>query len=1137
MNYSCEYCNKGFSQKSHYDMHKLKKKSCKKCDINFTTQYAYLYDNCIHIDKYEKELHTNPKCKNGHVLVYCKGSKNRAFFRHKNNDDVNRHPEMSEWHCKWQGEFKDTEVDFNIINEKQSKNRRADVVLSDKYILEVQHSNIAYSEIICRANDYKLHNKELIWIVDGNTEDVELTMKRNNTYLIVFKSVWKYKSFIQSYEFLLLDINEKIFKIPIRHVKNNCIRVNSFIPMNKIVNVLTNTPENIWSLWKDDNFDSSKLTIIQKGAGNGKTYGIWKDIILNFDKSLYIIVTKQNTAKDVILQELNDQAERKEYHMDNIEELQIDEYGRKHRITYKHKHSNNVCTVIIGTIDSLYFALSNQRNGDADFFNSLANSISKNGCNKMNSYTGTINYAGLKLKINAMTELWIDEAQDLPESYYNAALRLMIDTQMDIFVVGDKMQSLEHERNFMTLEEDNHNVNIIFKQHENINMRIEVPGLAYIINCIIEYKKYGCKPIQIDENRERTLIKLDEDVFEIFEQKEKTLTDKNKIDDEVDRIIEKVKFEVEKYNYKPNDFLFIFPIMNNNILANELETRLNAFWDEILGKEDDDERYVVLHKHEEGKVIDTSTSIHSTRIMSIRAAKGDGRKVVFLLNCTEKALKMLSNNKINLVYESHLNVGVTRAKRKIYFGLQFNNDDIHRRISKFNSNVEYKPIINKSFSLTNLIRYMDTNKCIQLLQNNNICDFIEEEKNIQIGYNKQVDWKYHCIRHSIYYMNAINQIYKYKPCQFDKSQTKTVIDKIVKLNVISRTPNEFYTILKSKSQKSIGENNLDFFPLCELPKYNKYNKKIKEIIQKITSDYKKNNMSIVNLSPLESCIFSYLIDIYSNKIFHNITPCMIYDIVRSFESNDDHNIKDLIEESECIKSIMKQLMETIQTTEDKNINWNIHHWINMDGNTDELTIRNKYCIIGNTPNKVHHLVFQTDYNNLNHWTTMIQILLERFIIMNANSNERDINNKTRFSNKKIITYLLILKKNKYEIINWDFENSINEELKVIIKNALITHFETYNTELFNYCRFVKTNKNKWTGYKSPYHYLIKEFENISYVSQIFMHLSEEINKGNNKYVKDLTDNEETFTTKLNEYIEDMCDTYLWLNKIDENVEW
>jgi len=433
---------------------------------------------------------------------------------------------------------------------------------------------------------------------------------------------------------------------------------------------------------------------------------------------------------------------------------------------------------------------------------------------------------------------------------------------------------------------------------------------------------------------------------------------------------------------------------------------------------------------------------------------------------------------------------------------------------------------------------MDTNKCIQLLQNNDIGDFIEEEKNIQVGNNKQVDWKYHCIRHSIYYMNAINQIYKYKPCEFDKSQIKTVIDIIVNLKVTSCTPNEFYKYLKIKSRIC---DNLGYLPLCELPKHNKYNKKIKGIMIKIMTDYKKNNMSFVNLSPLESCIILYFIDIYNKKNRHEITPSMIYDIVDSFENNDNDNgkIKEIIEESECMKSIMKQLMETIQNQiENKNIDWNIQHSVYMDGNTNDINICNRYSIIGNTPNNVHHLVFQTDYNNLNHWTTMIQILLERFIIMNAKDNEyKDKNNKTRFSNKKIITYLLILKKNKYEIINWDFENSINEELKVIIKNALISHFKTYNTELFNYCRFIKTEKNKWTGYKSPYHYLKKEYEKISYVSQLFMHLIEETNKCNYKYVKDLTDNEESFTTKLNEYIEDMCDTYFGLNKIDENIVW
>ena len=127
---------------------------------------------------------------------------------------------MSEWHCKWQGFFPNTEVYFNKINDNQIKNRRADVVLNDKYILEVQHSNIEESEIICRNEDYKLHGKELIWIIDGNTDDVKLDKLNDNTYLIEFNKNWKYKSFTYKYDFILLDINEQIFKIPVKSVCN-----------------------------------------------------------------------------------------------------------------------------------------------------------------------------------------------------------------------------------------------------------------------------------------------------------------------------------------------------------------------------------------------------------------------------------------------------------------------------------------------------------------------------------------------------------------------------------------------------------------------------------------------------------------------------------------------------------------------------------------------------------------------------------------------------------------------------------------------------------------------------------------------------------------------------------------------------
>ena len=42
--------------------------------------------------------------------------------------------------------------------------------------------------------------------------------------------------------------------------------------------------------------------------------------------------------------------------------------------------------------------------------------------------------------------------------------------------------------------------------------------------------------------------------------------------------------------------------------------------------------------------------------MSIQTSKGDGRKIVFMLDVTEKSLKKVSNNKIGLCYESHLHV-------------------------------------------------------------------------------------------------------------------------------------------------------------------------------------------------------------------------------------------------------------------------------------------------------------------------------------------------------------------------------------------------------------------------------------------------------------------------------------------------
>ena len=58
---------------------------------------------------------------------------------------------MTEWHSKMQSYFPITEKIFpKIVN--QIKERRADIFIKDNnYVIEIQHSNIDYSEVICRT--------------------------------------------------------------------------------------------------------------------------------------------------------------------------------------------------------------------------------------------------------------------------------------------------------------------------------------------------------------------------------------------------------------------------------------------------------------------------------------------------------------------------------------------------------------------------------------------------------------------------------------------------------------------------------------------------------------------------------------------------------------------------------------------------------------------------------------------------------------------------------------------------------------------------------------------------------------------------------------------------------------------------
>ena len=1131
MNYTCELCNKKFGQKSHYDAHKNKKNTCKKCDKNFTTEWAYINKECIHISVIDHNSKHKFKCKNGHELILCNGKIRRPYFKHKNKEHTTENAGMCFWHSRWQGYFKNTEIEFNKINNEQIKNRRADVLLNDKYILEVQHSDISDSEVICRTDDYKLHDKELIWLVDGNTNDIILDTLSDNTYLIEFNDTWKYKSFIYKYEFILLDIKDKIFKIPVKRVSNKLFHAKSYVDVDKVIDTLTNNPYNIWGLWCETNEILPVLKITQQGAGNGKTYSIWKNISINFDKESYIIITKQHPAKEVIRKELDDQAERHEFHIiDNLDELEYYKYNKQFIVCYKHKHSNRKCKVIIGTVDSFFYCISSKSINSNDYWCGLTNNILENGCDKINKNTGSVRYAGENITLNQKTEIWIDEANDLPIYYYKAIVRLMLDTRVNCVIVGDKLQSLEYIENFMTHIDDNTSfIKIIRDNPININRRIKVKHMADKINKLVTFSEYNLPEITTDD-----ILEDDgEPVIETFQQTcvYANDTNKRKITNEADKIIDMVEAEVNKHNYMPHNFLFVFPILKYNVLACELETKLNKFWLDRLDNTNY-EQYAVLHKHQEGKIIDTAISRHASRIMSIRASKGDGREVVFVLNCTESSLKILSNHEKNIVYESYLHVALTRAKRKIYFGIQFNNDDVHKRFLKINEAFE-PPNVNLSFSIDNILMYINKNDFSDLIQNNNI-QYKEEEDLDNTNSSSLIDWDYHCIRHSIYYNYALFEIFKYNKDSdsFKKSQIKTILNKISQLPIKRCTPGEFYNYINSITEIY---DSFEFFPLCVLsdkPIYQKYCDQIEKRIISIQQKYKKDNLSIGDLQPFDSAILIYLIDVYMNKKFHTCTPTTLYNIAESYDNNN--KIQKMIEESKNMKNIMMNLMSKILKKNHK-IKWNIEHIMLYNGKSLDIKLRNRCDIVGHDENTVHHIVLQTDYNKLNFKDTISKILVERFIINNSKGN-----NKSRFDNKKIITYLLILKQNRYEIFDFDFENNINNDIKKMCTDAVIKYCKTFNTELFNYCKFIKNNKHKWREYRTPYKFMANApeigFCKIPYIANFFNDLDKDC-KNNLNHVKNITDNFNLFEEKINEYIVDICETYFGLNEVNDDTVW
>ena len=1138
-----------------------------KCMCNNDLEYAYILQNKhdkpinkITILNYikNKELQNKIKignkylvCKEKHDLIKYESLIKKCHFKHKSISLI------TDWHKDWQNNFEQKEIKIG--------NHTADVLV-DNIIIEFQHSYISTEDIQSRNENSINNNKLLYWVIDCN-DTIEVNKIGNIFMIHFFCDYWKYKNY-KCNDFIFLNYEDKIYKVNPNEIKSNMIDVIEYKTKKEFIKSIKNK-KNIWS---EEEIPQCILYHNQRGAGCGKTYESIQLMDKNEKfkhKNIFIYLTKAHTAKDVIYNELLEQYNRGSLCNLEIPEEGYNISGKQYKINYYNKETDNECKIIIGTIDSFMYAIGNKEIKDKDFFCGIVKSI-KNGYVKTET-NGSIKYSQENIILNKKGLIIIDEAQDLGPEYIEAVCSIMRNTYIDAYIIGDKLQSIWGEHNIYTFLECNNLPHITIEKSTGINhvMRFHNEQFKDFVNNIIDFNKYNLPQITQICNNQNCKYQHENEIkpYNVFQiptiylndtdnDNEKADIINGKVEELIEIIINFMNKEIDKYNYLPNNFMFIFPILSKNFLVNRLETKIQDFWIQKFNDKNYQNnvlvnnkywskrinnnkyyKYIVLHKSDEGKSIDLRESENATRILSIHASKGNGCEVVFLFGITQYTLELFSKEKNNLQYDSLLHVALTRQKKSLYIGIEILGDDISDRFKNYiKINYKIKPNL-KNMKMSNnfnkIIKYSDyIFKDIYNIEIENILLENNDNKNI-------VDWGHHLIRYCVFYYYLLYNIMNNEKLNEDKysKQYIQVLRKISKLKLESYKYKEYYSKI----------NNInDIFPILyfetnDKTKYHKYKEILKlfieKIQQKISKGIKKKN-KLPLLCPLETIILLHMIKLYNNHKYSDITIMDVYSIIYYFDECNDsideihyqtykcccksnfiENNKNLDNYQDIRKSIKNHYIKTEQVNKlynnykniisklDNNLTfkYNILHPVVLGNNHTNFKFTNYFELIANSDNYIIDFIITPQFNKLNINNIMMKAFFNNYLLQNTCDKH---NNYERFNNKIIYTCILSLDSVKPIFKNFNIDKNC-EIIKKTINNYLLNEYSEKHKiiyDFYQYCKIISPNKNsiKFTYEKIIEENKYRETNKISklpkYIEDYFYDIKKEIKEHKNNEI-------------------------------------
>ncbi len=233
------------------------------------------------------------------------------------------------------------------------------------------------------------------------------------------------------------------------------------------------------------------------------------------------------------------------------------------------------------------------------------------------------------------TLILIDESQELNELYGKAIVKIMWERYVHFYLCGDIMQSMKLTENLLTFFNDfssDETINITKFDPVNINRRTTSKKIKNFINSVVNFKKYNLPQIELYKEEEvckKTFNGEESIEFITAESHHNLYNDNNVLQNEVNNLMKRYKYEVETNGRIEKDFLIVALFVSRNILLEAFNTAVREFWlkkemkqVERIADDDFEDKLITyettktcyLHQAEEIGSINTRDSKNSTRI-------------------------------------------------------------------------------------------------------------------------------------------------------------------------------------------------------------------------------------------------------------------------------------------------------------------------------------------------------------------------------------------------------------------------------------------------------------------------------------------------------------------------------------------